>query len=105
VITQLLLLGTPGYVVVADTWAIAAEAVFFATAIRGLSARRAIGAAVAANAMSFLAGRVIGYRPPIRSSVRLLGEHRVDAFTTPVVADIQQHERTARGVESDDGQV
>lgn len=60
VITQLLLVGTPGYVLVAETWAIAAEAVFFATAIRGLSVRRAIGAAVAANAMSFLAGRLIG---------------------------------------------
>jgi archaellum biogenesis protein FlaJ (TadC family) len=60
VITQLLLVGTPGYVLVAETWAIAAEAVFFVVAIRGLSMRRAIVVAVAANAMSFLVGRLIG---------------------------------------------
>jgi len=60
VITQLFLVGTPVFVLVAETWAIAAEAVFFVAAIRGLSVRRAIGAAVAANAMSFLAGRLIG---------------------------------------------
>jgi hypothetical protein len=64
VITQLLLVGTPGYVLVAETWAIAAEAVFFVAAIRGLSVRRAISAAVAANATSFLAGRLVGVLLP-----------------------------------------
>ncbi|OGN81050.1 MAG: hypothetical protein A2X23_10390 [Chloroflexi bacterium GWC2_73_18] len=60
VITQLFLVGTPGYTLVAETWATAAEAVFYGATIRGLSARRAIAVAVAANAASFLAGRVIG---------------------------------------------
>ena len=60
VITQIFVIGTPEYVLVAETWAIAAEALFFAAAIRGLSARRAITVAVAANAASWLAGRVIG---------------------------------------------
>lgn len=60
VITQLLLVGTPGYVLVAETWAIAVEAVFYGAVVRGLSVRRAIVVAVAANAMSFLAGRLIG---------------------------------------------
>jgi hypothetical protein len=63
-ITQLLLVGSPGYVLVAETWAIAAEAVFLVVAIRGLSARRAIAAAVVANAVSFLAGRLIGSLRP-----------------------------------------
>jgi hypothetical protein len=60
VITQLLLVGTLPYTLVAETWATAAEAVFYGAAIRGLSARRAIAAAVVANAASFLAGRLIG---------------------------------------------
>ena len=60
VFTQLFLVGTLEYVVAAETWAIAAEAVFYAAAIRGLSPRRAIVVSVAANAASFLAGRLIG---------------------------------------------
>ncbi len=64
VITQLLLVGSPGYVLAAETWAIAAEAVFFAIAIRGLSWRRAIAVAVAANATSFVVGRLIGVLSP-----------------------------------------
>jgi hypothetical protein len=60
VITQLALVGTLGYVLVAETWAIAAEAVFYGATIRGLSVRRAIAVAVAANATSFVAGRLIG---------------------------------------------
>ena len=60
VITQLLLVGTLGYTLVAETWATGAEAVFFKAAIRGLSFRRAIAVAVAANAASWLAGRLIG---------------------------------------------
>lgn len=60
VISQVLLVGTPGYALTAETWAIAGEAVFYGTAIRGLSVRRAVAVAVAANAGSFLVGRVIG---------------------------------------------
>ena len=60
VITQLLLVGTMGYVLVAETWAIGAEAVFYAVAVRGLPARRAIAISLAANAASFLTGRLVG---------------------------------------------
>lgn len=59
VITQLLLVGTLGYTLVAETWAIAAEAVFYGAALRGLSVRRTIAVAVTANVASWLAGRVI----------------------------------------------
>ncbi len=47
VITQLLTVGTLGYTLVAEIWAIAAEAVFYVAAIRGIKARRAIAVAVA----------------------------------------------------------
>jgi hypothetical protein len=60
VITQLLLVGTPEYVLVAEAWAVAVEAVFYAVAFRGLDPRRAIAVAVAANAASFVAGRIVG---------------------------------------------
>lgn len=60
VITQLLLVGTLAYTLAAETWAIAAEAVLYWAAIRGLSARRAITAAVLANGLSFLAGQLVG---------------------------------------------
>lgn len=60
VISQVLDVGTVGYTLVAETWAVAAEALLFGAAIRGLSARRAIAVAAAANATSWLAGRVIG---------------------------------------------
>jgi len=60
VFTQLFLVGTLEYTLVAETWAIAAEAVFYWAAIRGLSASRAVAVAVAANATSWLAGRLIG---------------------------------------------
>lgn len=60
VISQVLDVGTVGYTLVAETWAVAAEALLFGVAIRGLSARRAIAVAAAANATSWLAGRVIG---------------------------------------------
>lgn len=59
VLTQLLLVGTPSYTLVAETWATAAEAVFYAAAIRGLPWQRAVVVAVAANATSWLGGRVI----------------------------------------------
>jgi hypothetical protein len=60
VITQALLVGSLTYTLVAETWATAAEALFYWAAIRGLSARRAIVVAIAANAASWLAGRLIG---------------------------------------------
>ncbi len=59
VITQLLLVGTLGYALVAEAWAIAAEAAFYGTVIKGLTARRAIAVAFAANATSWLTGRLI----------------------------------------------
>ena len=60
VISKLLLVGTLGYTLVAETWAVVAEAVFFWAAIHGLSVRRAIVVAVTANAVSWIAGRLIG---------------------------------------------
>jgi hypothetical protein len=60
VFTQLFLVGTPGYTLAAETWAIGAEAVFYWAAIRGLPARRAVAIAVVANVASFLTGRLIG---------------------------------------------
>jgi hypothetical protein len=60
VITQLLLVGTVGYVAVAESWAIVAESIFYRAALPGLTARGAIAAAVAANGASFLVGRLIG---------------------------------------------
>jgi hypothetical protein len=59
VISQLLLVGTTPYVVVAESWAVAAEAVFYAVTIRALTAQRAVAIAVVANAASFVAGRAI----------------------------------------------
>ncbi len=59
VISQLVLVGTPTYTLVAEAWAIAAESVFYWAAIRGLTARRAIAVAAAANATSWFAGRLI----------------------------------------------
>jgi hypothetical protein len=64
VISQLLLVGTPGYTLVAETWAIAAEAVFYGAAIRDLSWRRAVAVAVAANATSFGVGQLVGELRP-----------------------------------------
>jgi hypothetical protein len=59
VVTQLILVGTLGYTLVAETWAVAAEAILYWAAIPGLSARRAVAAAVAANGASFLIGQFI----------------------------------------------
>ena len=58
--TQVFLIGTPEYVIAAETWAIAAEALFYAVVIRGLGPGRAIVIAVVANAASFAVGRVVG---------------------------------------------
>ena len=60
VITQLFLIGTWEYVLVAESWAVAVEAVFYAVAFRGLDPRRAIAVAVVANGASFIAGRIVG---------------------------------------------
>ena len=64
VVTQLLLVGSPGYTVVAETWAISAEAVFYWAAIRGLSARRALAISIVANVSSFVGRRVVGALRP-----------------------------------------
>ena len=60
VFTQLLFIGTLEYILVAETWAIAAEAILYWAAIGGLSIRRAVAVAVIANLASFTAGRLIG---------------------------------------------
>jgi hypothetical protein len=60
VMTQLFLIGTWEYVLAAESWAVAVEAVFYAVAFRGLDPRRAIAVAVVANAASFTAGRIAG---------------------------------------------
>ncbi len=60
VITQPFLVGTLEYVLVAEGWAIVAEAVFYAVTIRGLDPRRAVAVAVVANVASFLAGWAVG---------------------------------------------
>jgi hypothetical protein len=60
VLTQPFLVGTWEYVLVAEGWAVAAEALFYAFAFRGLRPRRAIGVAVMADAASFLVGWVVG---------------------------------------------
>src|SRR5215203_3034489 len=64
VFTQRLLPGTVAYVVVAEGWAIGAEALFYWAAVRGLSARGAIAIAAAANAASFVVGRAVTLLAP-----------------------------------------
>lgn len=59
VFTQLLLIGTPAYLLVAEGWAIACEALFFLVAFRGLPVRRAILSALVANAASFIVGSLV----------------------------------------------
>lgn len=60
VFTQLFLVGTVEYTVAAEAWAVGVEAVFYAVAVEGVSLRRASAVSLAANAASFLAGRLIG---------------------------------------------
>jgi hypothetical protein len=64
IFTQPLLLGTWSYMAVVEGWAVAAEALFYWAAFRGLPARRAIGVSLLANAASFLVGQAIGDRWP-----------------------------------------
>lgn len=66
VLTDLLVVGTAEYVAVAEGWAIAAEAIFYAAAFREISARRAVTVSVVANLASFIAGRVlVGFWPDL----------------------------------------
>lgn len=59
IFTQLLLIGTPEYVLAAESWAVGVEALFYWAVFRGLSVRRAILVSLAANAASFLLGRFL----------------------------------------------
>jgi len=64
VFTQLFLVGTAAYVVAAETWAVLAEALFYWAVLPGVSPRRALAVAVAANAASFVIGRAINMMAP-----------------------------------------
>jgi hypothetical protein len=64
IFTQLLLVGTPNYTLVTETWAVGAEALFYLISVRRLSARRALAASLAANAASYLVGVLIGGLSP-----------------------------------------
>lgn len=64
VISQLFLIGTVAYVVAAESWAVAIEAVFYRIAIVDLSLGRAVLVAVAANTASFALGRLVGALAP-----------------------------------------
>jgi hypothetical protein len=59
VFSQALLVGTPEYVVVAEGWAVGAEAIFYLAAVPGVSRSRAFAVAGAANLASFLVGRAV----------------------------------------------
>jgi len=60
VLSQFALVGTATYVLLAESWAIAAEALFYWITLRGLPARRALAVSLAANASSFLVGQLVG---------------------------------------------
>lgn len=64
VLTQPFLPGTPEYLVVAESWAFATEALFYAITIAGLSRRRAAGLSLAANLASILAGLAVNAIAP-----------------------------------------
>ena len=66
VLTDLLVVGSAEYVAVAEGWAIAAEAIFYAAAFREISARRAVTVSVVANLASFVVGRLlVGFWPDL----------------------------------------
>lgn len=68
IFTQLLLIGTWPYVVVAEGWALAAEALFYWAVFRGISVRRAVLVSLAANAASFVIGQLAAaVRPDLLS--------------------------------------
>ena len=56
--TQLLDVFSWSYLTAAEAWAIGAEALFYAAALSGIGARRAIAVSAAANLGSFLVGNV-----------------------------------------------
>ena len=60
IFTQLLVVGTLSYTLVTEGWAVAVEAILYLVAIRGITARRALGTSLAANAASYVAGLLIG---------------------------------------------
>lgn len=64
VFTQLFLVGSAAYVVAAETWAPAAEAVFYWALLPGVPARRVAAVAVAANVASFVVGRAVNLLSP-----------------------------------------
>jgi hypothetical protein len=64
VVTQGLLPGSTAYVVVAEGWAVGAEALFYWAAVHGTSPRRAIATAAIANAASFMVGRAVAALAP-----------------------------------------
>jgi hypothetical protein len=59
IFTQLLLIGTAEYLLVAEGWAVAAEALFYWAAFRGLPARRAVFVSFAANMASFVLAELL----------------------------------------------
>ena len=60
VFTQLFLVGTPAFVVAAESWAIGIEAIFYALVLTGVGPRRALAVALAANLASIVVGRLFG---------------------------------------------
>lgn len=64
VFTQLFLVGTTAYIVAAETWAAAAEALFYWTVLPAVSVRRVVTVAVAANAASFVTGHAVSVMWP-----------------------------------------
>jgi hypothetical protein len=59
VLTQLLLVGTLAFTVVAETWAVLGEAVVYGVTFPAMARGRALAVALAANALSFAIGRLI----------------------------------------------
>ena len=57
--TQWFLVGTPEYVIAAEGWAVGIEALFYWAVFRGLAPGRALLVSLAANAASFLLGRLL----------------------------------------------
>ena len=57
--SQVLLMGTPEYVVAVEAWAIGIETVFYVVAFRGLGLGRAALVSVVANLASFAVGRIV----------------------------------------------
>ena len=64
VLTQVFTVGTTDYTLASEGWAAGAEALFYLVAVPAAGPARAIGAALAANAASYLAGLLIGGLSP-----------------------------------------